>query len=81
VRLWPCYGSSMARMTKRDELAAAQRHVAQCEKNIANERAIIAELERDGHDATGAREVLRECEEVRGLYARDRERVLKELDR
>jgi hypothetical protein len=71
----------MGHMTKRDELGAAQRHVAQCEKNIANERAIIAELERDGHDATAAREVLRECEKVRGLYARDRERVLKELDR
>jgi hypothetical protein len=52
-----------------------------CEKNIANQRAIIAELEQDGHHATGAREVLREIEEVRRLYASDRARLLKELDR
>ncbi len=44
---------------KLQELAAAERHVALCEKNVANQRAVIAELERDGHDTTGAHEVLR----------------------
>ena len=67
--------------TKLDELAAAQRHVALCDRNIANMKAMIVELERDGHDGARAREVLRECEEIRGLYAGDRERVLKELGR
>jgi DNA-binding transcriptional MocR family regulator len=64
---------------KLQELAAAERHVALCEKNVANQRAIIAELERDGHDTTGAQEVLRGQEEMRRLYAKDRDRVLKEL--
>jgi DNA-binding transcriptional MocR family regulator len=64
---------------KLQELAAAERHVALCEKNVANQRAIIAELERDGHDTTGTHEVLRGQEEMRRLYAKDRDRVLKEL--
>jgi hypothetical protein len=63
------------------KLAAAERHVALCEKNVANQRAVIAELERDGHDTTGAREVLSGQEETRRLYAKDRDRVLKELGR
>ena len=64
---------------KLQELAAAERHVALCEKNVANQRAVIAELERDGHDTTGAHEVLRGQEEMRRLYAKDRDRVLREL--
>jgi hypothetical protein len=38
-------------------------------------------LERDGHDTTGAREVLSGQEETRRLYAKDRNRMLKELGR
>jgi hypothetical protein len=68
-------------MTKLDELAAAERHVALCEKNVANQRAIIAELERDGHDVAGAREILRQFEETCRLYTRDRDRLRKELGR
>jgi hypothetical protein len=64
---------------KLQEFAAAERHVALCEKNVANQRAVIAELERDGHDTTGAHEVLRGQEEMRRLYAKDRDRVLREL--
>jgi hypothetical protein len=66
---------------KLQELADAERHVALCEKNIANQRAVITELERDGRDTTGAHEVLRGQEETRCLYAKDRERVLRELCR
>jgi hypothetical protein len=68
-------------MTTLEELAAAERHVALCDKNLANMKAMIADLERDGHDAADARNVLRECQEVRGLYARDREQLLKQLAR
>lgn len=66
---------------KARELTAAERHVAQCDRNVANQRAVIAELEREGHDITGAREVLRGFEETRRLYAKDLDRVLKEIGR
>lgn len=63
------------------EFAAAVRHVAQCDRNIRNQLAVIGELERDGHDTAGAREVLRGFDEVRRLYAKDRDRLRKELGR
>jgi hypothetical protein len=63
------------------KLAEAERSVAIADRNVANQRAIIEELERGGNDVRGARLVLRELEETRGLYARDRDRLLKQLGR
>jgi hypothetical protein len=68
-------------MTKLEALAAAEQHVVLCDKSLANMKSMIAELERDGRDASAARQVLRECQQVRGLYAGDRDRLIGELVR
>ena len=63
----------------RDYLALAGRHVAEGERNIAEQREIIAELERDGRDTTQARALLEQFEELEVLHIEGRDRLLKEL--
>jgi hypothetical protein len=48
-------------------LAQAERHVSEGEKTIAHQRAILAELERDAHDADAklARELLGSSKDCR----------------
>jgi hypothetical protein len=48
----------MDREMELPHLAMAERHVPEGLRNIARQREIVAELERDGHDATLARELL-----------------------
>jgi hypothetical protein len=57
------------------DLADAEGHIAMCDRNIANQRAIIEELE-----LAGARLILQQFEDTRRLYVRDRDRLLRELD-
>jgi hypothetical protein len=45
-------------MERRGELGLADAHIADAERRIARQRELIAELERDGHDAKPARELL-----------------------
>ncbi len=61
-------------------LDLAKRHVAIGEKNVARQRAVVAELERDGHDASEARRLLAEFEQLQSMHIQDRDRLLKELD-
>jgi hypothetical protein len=44
----------MDRQQTMEHLALAEQHVALGAKHVARRREIIAELERDGHDATQA---------------------------
>ena len=45
----------MDRQQTKEHLVLAEEHVALDATNVARQREIIAELERDGHDATQAR--------------------------
>ncbi len=65
----------------REDLALAERHVADGERVVARQRAIVAELERDGHDATAAqaRQLLAQFEELLALHVGDRDRLRREL--
>ncbi len=63
------------------ELAAAERQVAACDRNVANQRAMIEELQQAGYSVKGAQYVLRELEDSRRLYVKDRDRLRKELGR
>lgn len=61
-------------------LAQAERHVALGERHIATQRAIIAELVRDGHDTSRAEALLATFEQSQRLHVEDRDRLRKELD-
>jgi hypothetical protein len=60
-------------------LAQAREHVATGEKNIARQRQIVAQLERDGHNASAARQSLAQFEELQAMHIADRDRIEKEL--
>jgi hypothetical protein len=60
-------------------LAEAERHIAQGETHLAKQSALIAELERHGHDTSGAQAVFTTMRETRALRQQNRERILREL--
>ena len=62
-----------------EHLAQTERHVAEGEATLARQRAIIAALERDRHDARFARALLRQFEEVQAMHVEGRARLRKEL--
>jgi hypothetical protein len=65
-------------MLKR-HLAEAEEHIATGDKNIARQRDLIAQLERDGHDTTSATTFLHEFEQLQAQHIAERERLLREL--
>jgi hypothetical protein len=65
-------------MLKR-HLAQAEEHIAMGDKNIARQREVIVQLERDGHDTASARNFLREFEQLQPMHIAERERLLREL--
>jgi hypothetical protein len=64
-------------MLKR-HLAEAEEH-ATGDKNIARQRDVIAQLERDGRDTASARTFLHEFEQLQARHIAERERLLREL--
>ena len=55
-----------------DHLIAGARH-------IERQKAIIQELERDGHDAAQAQQTLQQMEELQKIYLSEKDRLIKEL--
>jgi hypothetical protein len=62
-----------------EHLAIALRLVSEGERYIAQQHEIIASLERDGLDASGAKAVLLRFEELQSMHVADRDRRKKEL--
>lgn len=62
-----------------DHLEQARRHVAEGEKHVGSQRELVTQLERDGHDSTQARQLLREFEEVQRLHVEHRDRLEQEI--
>jgi len=60
-------------------LVIAERHVLEGARHIERQKQIIAELERDGHDATTGHNTLAVFEEAQQLHIADRDRLLKVL--
>jgi hypothetical protein len=60
-------------------LAQAEAHIKTGQKNIARQRELIVQLERDGHDTASAQTALTQFEELQALHIADRERILREL--
>jgi hypothetical protein len=65
-------------MLKR-HLAQGEENIATGDKNIARQRDVVAQLERDGHDTASARSFLREFEQLQAVLIAERERLLSEL--
>src|SRR5215471_18386455 len=57
-------------------LAQAERHIAQGVVHLARQRALIAELDRAGHDTEEARAILDTLMETQVLHEQDREHLL-----
>ena len=47
--------------------------------NITRQRELIAELERDGHDASQANQMLAQFLDLQAMHIADRDRLIKEL--
>ena len=69
----------MDRQTMLEHLAMAERHVTEGEVHLSRQRALVAELDRDGHDTADARAILATMLETQRLHVEDRDRILKEL--
>lgn len=59
-------------------VAEAKRHVAEGEQRVADQRVLIVDLERDGHDTTSARELLTMLETSLALMHGHLQRLLDE---
>ena len=62
-------------------LAMAERHVALGEHHLARQEALIAELDRDGHDTADALKLLATMRATQRLHRQERNRLLAELGR
>ena len=61
-------------------LLLALQHIEIGHRNVARQREIVAELGRDGHDTTLARDLLANFEELQLIHMADRDRVLQKLN-
>jgi hypothetical protein len=73
------YPARMDREMLKRHLAQGEENIATGDKNIARQRDVIAQLERDGHDTASARSFLREFEQLQAVLTAERERLLSEL--
>ena len=54
-------------------------HLAQAERHVAEQRARVAALARDGHDTTESLLLLSQFQELQELHVTDRDRLRDEL--
>ena len=70
---------AMSREMELRHLELANRHIAEGEQRIAEQKALIAGLERRGRDTTTVNELLAAFEEALELMMRHRDLILEEL--
>jgi hypothetical protein len=73
--------TSVDRERLEHNLMLVEHRVAQARALIEHQRRIVAELERDGHDAELARNILATFEQLLELLIQDRQRRIDMLDR
>jgi hypothetical protein len=69
----------MKQSVVREYLKQARSHVAIGERQIAEHKEVIADLERDGHDSTRARKSLALLDALQKMHVAERARLEKEL--
>jgi hypothetical protein len=62
-----------------DHLARARSAIAEAERHVANQREIVAQEEREGHDTATSRQLLDQFEELYKMHVADRDRLEQEL--
>jgi|SRR3954454_17309221 uncharacterized NAD(P)/FAD-binding protein YdhS len=72
-----CFGMDEATILR--QLEQARKHVAEGERHIVQQRAIVARLEEAGQDWSQARDLLRQFENSQRQYIYNRNRLEKEL--
>jgi hypothetical protein len=68
------------RALAREHFELAKRHVAEGERRVDAQIALLARLEHGGHDATAARALLYQFEQTLSLQIETRDRVAQELE-
>lgn len=63
----------------KEHLELAERHVSEGERHVARQRELVDKLEREGHDTSEPKRLLRQFEELLDLHIKDCERLRKEL--
>ena len=63
----------------RRHLALANKHVSEGERRIDTQIALVARLERDGHDTFQAKSLLKQFENALCLQIETRNRIIEEL--
>jgi len=61
------------------QLTKAEEQVVIAAQNVARQRELVAQLERDGHDASQAQKMLEQFLKQQALHIADRDRLIKEL--
>jgi hypothetical protein len=69
----------MDRSMLEEHLRQARAHVELGKEHVIRQQALVERLERDGHDGTMARLLLRTFEETQGMHLADAERLAGEL--
>jgi len=69
----------MDRATLERELSRAEAHVANGQARLAQQREIIAELDREGHDTAPAKDVLASFERTQAMHIANRDRIAGKL--
>jgi hypothetical protein len=63
----------------RHHLELANKHIADGQKRIEAQLALVAKLERDAHDTSQAKSLLQQFEETLALQLETRDRIVQEL--
>ena len=64
-----------------EHLAKAEENAVDGAKQVERQRALLVELERDGHDTRLARDLLARLEALQRLHIEDRDRLRAELEK
>jgi hypothetical protein len=71
--------STIDRELARRHLELANKHVAEGQKRVEAQLALVVKLGRDGHDTSQAKALLRQFEETLALQIQTRDRIVQEL--
>jgi hypothetical protein len=69
----------MDRQVLTEQLAEAEQHIAQGDRNITQQREIVAALERNGHDSGAARQLLAQFEDLQRIHIAHRDKLREQL--
>ena len=69
----------MDRDTLKRHLTKVEEQVAIAAQNVARQRELVSQLERNGYDVSQAKKMLEQFLEQQALHITDRDRLIKEL--